>query len=75
MGELTPEVRTKVITLITVDVHNRDVVEMLVKNKISSENEFAWKSQMRYSWEPERRKCNVMVADASFDYAFEYIGG
>ncbi|MES1909576.1 MAG: hypothetical protein MHM6MM_002292 [Cercozoa sp. M6MM] len=72
LKDLNREIRTKVITLITVDVHNRDVVQALVKNNIIESTEFAWKSQMRYSW--KNLDTGVSVADASFPYGYEYVG-
>ena len=31
----------------TVDVHSRDILEKLIKDKVSSVSEFSWTSQMR----------------------------
>eukprot|EP00488_Nonionellina_sp_1-RS-2012_P000296 TRINITY_DN10853_c0_g1_i1.p1 TRINITY_DN10853_c0_g1~~TRINITY_DN10853_c0_g1_i1.p1 ORF type:complete len:119 (+),score=24.42 TRINITY_DN10853_c0_g1_i1:301-657(+) len=62
------------MTLITVDVHNRDVVQMLIDNKIESSSEFARQAQMRYDWNPDHLKCSVLVADWVGRYCFEYIG-
>lgn len=38
--DLTPEVRIKIITIITIDVHERDVVQMFVTNKIVDSGAF-----------------------------------
>jgi dynein heavy chain len=40
--DLTEEVRTKIITIITIDVHSRDVIEKFVAEKINSQEHFAW---------------------------------
>lgn len=45
---LAPEVRAKIISLITLDVHGRDVVAGLVRDKVESVNSFRWQSQLRY---------------------------
>lgn len=37
---ITPEIRNKIITLITIDVHSRDVVEKLVLKNISDKDSF-----------------------------------
>ena len=37
---LTKELRNKIITIITIDVHSRDVVEKLMKKNISDKESF-----------------------------------
>jgi len=77
MGKLNKRDRTKIMTLITVDVHNRDIVDMLVQNKVENAQEFAWQSQMRYSYDSDLNnpdRCKLMVYDAAMDYCWEYIG-
>ena len=34
-------------SLLTVDVHSRDILEKLIKDKVTSVAEFSWTSQMR----------------------------
>jgi dynein heavy chain len=43
-GELTKETRVKVITIITIDVHARDVIKMFCDRKIVEQGHFAWAS-------------------------------
>lgn len=38
--DLTPELRNKIITIITIDVHSRDVVENLLKKQINDKESF-----------------------------------
>jgi dynein heavy chain len=66
LGKLSACDRIKVITLITVDVHNRDVIAMLIDEKIFDSSQFAWQAQMRYEWIAATKGCNVRVADAFF---------
>ena len=40
--DLSAELRIKIITIITIDVHERDVVDMLVTKKIQDSGSFAW---------------------------------
>lgn len=40
--DLSAELRIKIITIITIDVHERDVVEMFVANKIMDSGAFKW---------------------------------
>jgi dynein heavy chain len=53
LGEMNPRDRVKVMTLITVDVHNRDVVQTLVDDKVADALQFAWQSVMRYVFPPQ----------------------
>ena len=42
-------------SLLTVDVHARDVVDKLKKEGVNSPEEFSWTSQMRFEdWWPQR---------------------
>jgi dynein heavy chain len=68
LGELNVCDRTKIITLITVDVHNRDVVQALIDNKIRDAGSFKWQSQLRYVYDAAVKECGLRIADASFDY-------
>jgi len=40
--------KTKVGALIVMDVHQKDVVDMLGKEKVDNIGEFEWISQLRY---------------------------
>lgn len=40
--DLSREIRDKIITIITVDVHERDVVEFFVLQKIADSSAFKW---------------------------------
>eukprot|EP00762_Andalucia_godoyi_P000343 ANDGO_03199.mRNA.1 Dynein beta chain len=71
--DLDGNMRRKVITLITVEVHARDVVTKLVESKVDSPAVFDWQSQLRYTWSDEKG-CVINIADAVFYYNYEYIG-
>ena len=47
-GELTKLDRKKLITLCTIDVHARDVVQRLIDERVESGTAFQWQSQLRY---------------------------
>lgn len=49
-GQLTTLERATASVLIVLDVHSRDVVASMLKNGISSEEDFEWLSQLRYYW-------------------------
>ena len=68
--------RVKIITVITSDVHNRDVVQGLNSKKVESALDFNWQSQLRFYWDadPSVRDVTVRVCDYSTLYSYEYIG-
>ena len=73
-GELTTEDRIKIITVITIDVHNRDVVQTLVDKRVESNIDFKWQSQLKFYWDPDERNVTIRICDFSSIYSFEYVG-
>jgi dynein heavy chain len=41
-GELTKLMRGSLVALITIDVHNRDIVEYLINDKTENKSDFNW---------------------------------
>ncbi|KAA0195810.1 hypothetical protein HAZT_HAZT000175, partial [Hyalella azteca] len=74
VGELPKGERQKIMTICTIDVHARDVVGTLVKEKIETASAFAWQSQLRHRWDDEAGECFVNICDAQFKYDNEYLG-
>ena len=54
--DLTPELRIKIITIITIDVHGRDVIEKFVLNKVMDSGMFIWQSQLRFYMESKAKE-------------------
>jgi dynein heavy chain len=42
--------RMKVINIITIDVHSRDVVQNFVNMRINEAESFSWQSQLKFEW-------------------------
>ena len=78
--DLTPEQRRKIITIITIDVHERDVVEYLIEAKISDQGAFGWQKQLKFAWKPDDGKevgeklCIINICDWKTYYSYEYLG-
>jgi dynein heavy chain len=77
--------RTKVETLVTVQVHQRDVINDLYglfRNKrISGADDFEWSKVCRFYWRPDGSDnvshdgaCRISITDVDFDYQYEYLG-
>ena len=43
--------RKKVNTLVITDVHGRDIIDGFVRDSVLDAREFAWESQLRFSWD------------------------
>ena len=59
--------------LVVIDVHAKDVVQLLLDKNVQSKDEFDWSSQLRYYWEAKDTMLVKMVT-ASIPYAYEYLG-
>jgi dynein heavy chain, axonemal len=73
-GDLTPLVRTKVTTLITSDVHCRDMVNHLISHKVQSVLDFNWRSQFKYYYNADRKEVTATINDFTRVHGYEYIG-
>ena len=66
--------------LIVVSVHNKDIVQNLITEKIEAVNAFDWIAQMRYYWgtDPKNKKdtcpLKVKMVNSCLNYGFEYLG-
>ena len=66
--------RTKLMVLITMDTHNRDIVDVLIKENVRKAEEMQWQSQLKFYWDVEKKDCFIKVADALMWYKYEYLG-
>ncbi|KAI0961093.1 hypothetical protein AcV7_000287 [Taiwanofungus camphoratus] len=78
LTELSPVTRRKCEHLITELVHQRDVLRVLIQQKVSDNRAFSWLYQMRFyldqSIENPLDQLAIRTADASFPYGWEYLG-
>jgi len=73
-GELNNIEQLIMGALIVLDVHARDVIEKLIKEKCTSATDFAWIAQMRYYQEEKDQQLWVQMVQSRFPYAYEYLG-
>ncbi|KAK9823872.1 hypothetical protein WJX72_006072 [[Myrmecia] bisecta] len=66
--------RNKVVALITIEVHARDVIDKLYKAGCSGPNDFEWVSQLRFYWDRDSNDCIVKQVLSIFTYGYEYQG-
>ena len=74
----TKLMKKKLVALITIEVHSRDVLEKLMKVPSISIDAFEWLSQLRYSWEKTELMPDgdtiVRQTNTMFTYGYEYLG-
>jgi dynein heavy chain len=58
-GDLSKNERKKLITLCTIDVHARDVVQRLIDDRVDNGQCFQWQSQLRYYQNEKTKECQV----------------
>jgi len=66
--------RQKIMTIVTIDVHARDVITNLIRDKVDSALCFGWVSQLRLGWNEEDLQCYAKICDATFRYWYEFLG-
>ncbi|KAF7259764.1 hypothetical protein EG68_06612, partial [Paragonimus skrjabini miyazakii] len=74
LTDLSAGDRQKIMTLCTIDVHNRDIVGKLISQKVDNSQAFTWLSQLRHRWDETKQDCFANICDAQFAYAYEYLG-
>ena len=80
---LVREKQTRVMSinlanLITLDVHNTNVMKNLVAKGVSTTKAFEWIMNLRYYWDlqltPDQENCVVKSVQTDFPYGYEYVG-
>jgi dynein heavy chain len=71
---LNAEDRQKIMNLVTIDVHARDVVDRLIQERVQSAQSFEWQSQLRQRWDEAHQDTIIEICDATFKYGYEYLG-
>ena len=71
-GNLEKVKRKILISLITADVHNRDIVTALEREKVDSIEDFEWQKQLKYYMEED--VCVVKQVNSVLKYGYEYMG-
>ena len=74
LGDLTSNDRRKIIMLMTLDVHARDVVIGLIDTKAESKEAFAWMSQLKYHMDDKTNTVRIEICDYVTYFGYEYIG-
>ncbi|XP_011310250.1 dynein heavy chain 10, axonemal [Fopius arisanus] len=71
---LTNNDRKKLDTVLTVDVHIRDIIDGFVRDSIMNAMEFQWESQLKFYWVHDMDNVWVNQCTGQFQYGYEYMG-
>ncbi|KPI86557.1 putative dynein heavy chain [Leptomonas seymouri] len=69
--------RVLLSTLITIDVHGRDLVEDMCESGVTESKEFGWTKQLRVYWEKDADDNGTLFIrqnNSRFVYGYEYLG-
>ncbi|KER29498.1 hypothetical protein T265_03876 [Opisthorchis viverrini] len=66
--------RDKLTTVLTIDVHARDIVSDFVRDNVTDVQEFAWESQLRFYWNKPLDELVIRQCTGEFQYGYEYMG-
>lgn len=73
-GDLTKSVRTKIMCMITMDAHSRDIIEGLYNSGVSRIDDFQWQVQLKGMYDSGKQDFVFKIADACLAYGYEYLG-
>ena len=63
-----------ITSLITIDLHCRDVLDSLVEGRVVRSDDFEWTRNLRYEWNGEEDRCTVQQGFGGVQYCYEYLG-
>ncbi|KAH9593471.1 Dynein heavy chain [Trypanosoma melophagium] len=75
--------RNKLVALITIEVHSRDILRQLLATRVHQEDDFEWSRQLRFYKEDDDtterpqdapKVCIVRQTSANVRYDYEYLG-
>jgi len=70
-GKIDKPMRTRVMCMITLDSHARDISGELHEEKCFSPDGFQWQAQLKANYNAEKKDCDMNICDAHFMYAYE----
>lgn len=69
-GNLTKMQRLKLVSLVTIEIHARDVIEKLAKSNCTDVNSFEWLMQLRVYWDKVNKKSYLIK---NYFYSYQII--
>jgi len=66
--------RRNVETMITIEVHQKDVFDEVFKKKLKDPTDFFWMSQLRFYYRTDIDNTSCECCDRAFPYCYEFLG-
>jgi len=66
--------RRNIETLITIEVHQKDVFDDVFKKKLKDPTDFFWMSQLRFYYRTDIDNTSCECCDRAFPYCYEFLG-
>ncbi|CAF3415924.1 unnamed protein product [Rotaria sp. Silwood2] len=60
--------------VLTIDVHTRDTVDILIRDGINKSHDFSWQCQLRVYWISKEDNLFLEQCNGKFYYGYEYMG-
>ncbi|CAF3063545.1 unnamed protein product [Rotaria sp. Silwood2] len=58
-------------TVLTIDVHTRDTVDILIRDGISEPLDFSWQCQLRFYWLSKEDNLFLQQCNGKFEYGLK----
>ncbi|XP_076380407.1 dynein heavy chain at 89D [Megalopta genalis] len=71
---LTNNDRKKFDTILTIDVHLKDIIEGFVRDSVMDPMDFEWERQLRFYWVHDLDNIWMNQCTGTFEYGYEYMG-
>jgi len=71
-GDIDATNRSKIVALITTEIHHRDVIEKMLRSSCHDPTEFIWRSQLKFFL--NEGLCEVQQNTYKLDFGYEYVG-
>ncbi|XP_026819508.1 dynein heavy chain 2, axonemal-like [Rhopalosiphum maidis] len=73
-GDLAKIDRLKIVSLVTIEIHARDVVDHMYNSKCIDVTDFEWMSQLRFYWNKKESELTIRQTNTEQQYGYEYLG-
>jgi dynein heavy chain, axonemal len=66
-------VRLRLVSVLTKEVHGRDIIERLIKNQTNDIQAFDWQMQLRFYWERNEQTEDCIIRQTIARFRYNYV--